>query len=179
MIHEILGETLKAEIFSERFIVKSLNPEVDDFANYLSWMRDVRANPFIQGISENFSSQELVDYVSEKNDSNTALLLGIFVKPEEAHIGNVKLEPIIPRKSATIGILIGEESWRGRGVGFEVITRVLEFCFTDLNLELIELGVDKKNLRAINLYTRLGFIENTQELNSHESMRMSISKLPI
>jgi RimJ/RimL family protein N-acetyltransferase len=49
----------------------------------------------------------------------------------------------------------------------------------DLELELVELGVDKKNLRAIKLYARLGFIENTQELNSHESMRMSISKLPL
>jgi hypothetical protein len=71
------------------------------------------------------------------------------VKPEDSHIGNVKLEPIIPRKSAAIGILIGEENWRSKGVGFEVITRVLEYCFTDLELELVELGVDKKNLKAI------------------------------
>jgi RimJ/RimL family protein N-acetyltransferase len=101
------------------------------------------------------------------------------VRPEDTHIGNVKLEPIIPKKSAAIGILIGEESWRGKGVGFEVITRVLEFCFTDLELELVELGVDKKNLKAINLYTRLGFIEDRQESNSHESIRMSISKLSL
>ena len=171
------GGNLKAEIFSVRLNLKSLNPEVDDFTNYLSWMRDVHANEFIQGVNENFSYQELVDYVSEKNDSNSALLLGIFVKLGNAHIGNVKLEPIIPRKSATMGILIGEESWRGKGVGFEAITRVLEFCFIDLGLELVELGVDKKNLKAINLYTRLGFIENTQGSTSDESIRMSISKL--
>jgi RimJ/RimL family protein N-acetyltransferase len=174
-----LEETLKAELSSERFAIKSLSPEIDELKVYLSWMRNKNANPFIHGINENFSSQELVDYVSEKNDSSTALLLGIFVKPEDTHIGNVKLEPIIPRKSAAIGILIGEENWRGIGVGFEVITRVLKYCFIDLELELVELGVDKKNLRAINLYTRLGFIENTQELNSHESMRMSISKLSL
>ena len=170
---------MKAELTSERFLIKSLSSEIDELKVYLSWMRNKSANPFIQGIDENFSSQELVNYVSEKNDSSTALLLGIFVKSDVAHIGNVKLEPIIPKTSATMGILIGEESWRGKGVGFEVLTRVLEFCFMDLELELIELGVDKKNLRAINLYKRLGFIENTQELNSHESMRMSISKLPI
>ena len=170
---------MKAELSSERFVIKSLSPEIDELKVYLSWMRNKNANPFIHGINENFSSQELVDYVSTKNDSSTALLLGIFVEPKDAHIGNVKLEPIIPKKSAAIGILIGEESWRNKGVGFEVITRVLEFCFTDLELELVELGVDKKNLKAINLYTRLGFIEDRQESNSHESIRMSISKLAL
>jgi len=48
-----------------------------------------------------------------------------------------------------------------------------------LELELVELGVNKKNLKAINLYTRLGFIEDSQETNSQESIRMSISKLSL
>jgi hypothetical protein len=87
-------------------VIKSLSPEIDELKVYLSWMRNKNANPFIHGINETFSSQELVEYISEKNDSSSALLLGIFVKPEDTHIGNVKLEPIIPRKSAAIGILI-------------------------------------------------------------------------
>jgi hypothetical protein len=101
-----LEEALKAELSSERFVIKSLSPEIDELKVYLSWMRNKNANPFIHGINEAFSSQELVEYISEKNDSSSALLLGIFVKPEDTHIGNVKLEPIIPRKSAAIGILI-------------------------------------------------------------------------
>ena len=167
---------MKAQISSERFVIRSLSPEVDEVKFYLTWMQNKIANPFIQGINENLSSQELTDYISQKNDSETALLLGIFVKTENLHIGNVKLEPIIPKQSATIGILIGEESWRGKGVGFEVITRVLEYCFLDLELELVDLGVNKKNLRAIHLNTLLGFIENAQERRSDESIRMSISK---
>ena len=165
---------MKAEISSERFVIKSLTPEIDELEVYLSWMRNKNANPFIHGINENFSSQELVDYVSEKNFSSTALLLGIFVKPDDTHIGNVKLEPIIPRKSAVIGILVGEEDWRGKGVGFEVMTRVLEYCFKDLKLEKVELGVNKKNIAAINLYSRIGFVENADALNSSESIKMSI-----
>ncbi len=167
---------MKAKLTSDRFIIKSLSPEIDELEVYLSWMRNRNANPFIQGVNENFSSQELIDYVSEKNDSNTALLLGIFVKLKDAHIGNVKLEPIIPKKSATIGILIGEESWRGKGVGFEVISRILEFCFTDLELESVNLGVSKNNQKAIALYKRIGFTEYPQISNSHESIKMSISR---
>lgn len=165
---------MKAEFSSERFVIKSLTAEVDELKGYLSWMRNKKANPFIQGVNENFSSQKLIDYVLEKNNSKTALLFGIFVKPDKTHIGNIKLEPIIPRKSAAIGILIGEEDWRGKGVGFEVMSRVLVYCFKDLELETVELGVNKKNTAAINLYSRIGFIENTQSSSASESIKMSI-----
>ena len=170
----VLEEALKAELSSERFLIESLPPEIDELKNYLSWMRNVKTNPFIQGVNENFTSQKLIDYILEKNDSRTALLLGIFVKPDKTHIGNIKLEPIIPRKSAAIGILIGEEDWRGKGVGFEVMSRVLEYCFNDLELETVELGVNKKNIAAINLYLRIGFIENTEASSASESIKMSI-----
>lgn len=165
---------MKAEFSSERFVIKSLTAEVDELKVYLSWMRNRKANPFIQGVNENFTSETLIDYVFEKNNSKTALLLGIFVKQDETHIGNIKLEPINPRKSAVIGILIGEEDWRGKGVGFEVMSRVLVYCFKDLELETVELGVNKKNTAAINLYSRIGFIENTQSSSASESIKMSI-----
>lgn len=167
---------MESKLKTDRFLLKSLSPTQDSFENYLSWMKNVESNPFIQGVNVDLSTQDLINYVSEKNVSETALLLGIFVMPSITHIGNIKLEPILPRKSATMGILIGEESWRGKGVGFEVISRVLEFCFMDLELELVELGVNKKNSRAINLYSRLGFLECNQKSSSSESIRMSISK---
>lgn len=165
---------MKAELSSERFLIKSFDPKIHELKNYLSWMRNVKANPFIQGVDENFTVQNLTNYVLEKNNSKTALLLGIFVKSDKFHIGNIKLEPIIPRTSATIGILVGEENWRGKGVGFEVMSRVLEYCFKDLNLDTVELGVNKKNIAAIKLYSRIGFKENTEASSSSESIKMSI-----
>ena len=171
-----MEEILKAEISSERFILKSLDPKVHDLSNYLLWMRNKNSKLYIQGVRENYSPQDLSNYLTEKNNSSTALLLGIFTKLDFHHIGNVKLEPIVTKKSATIGILIGEESWRGKGVGFEVIARLLEYSFNDLELEIVELGVSKRNLKALSLYTRLGFKENVQNQTSQDSMTMSISK---
>jgi RimJ/RimL family protein N-acetyltransferase len=167
---------MESKLETQRFELRAISPAQDSFENYLSWMQNGESNPFIQGVNVDLSTQDLVEYVSQKNVSETALLLGIFVITDGTHIGNVKLEPIHPRKSATIGILIGEESWRGKGVGFEVISRVLEFCFMDLELEFVELGVNKNNSRAIRLYASLGFIESNQEPNSSESIRMLISK---
>jgi ribosomal-protein-alanine N-acetyltransferase len=167
---------MESKLDTQRFELRSISPINDSFENYISWMKNKESNSFIQGVNVELTIQDLVNYVWEKNKSKTALLFGIFVKPGNIHIGNVKLEPIMPKKSATLGILIGEESWRGKNVGFEVITRILDFCFQDLDLEMVELGVNKRNLRAISLYTRLGFIESAQESNFSESIRMSISK---
>jgi RimJ/RimL family protein N-acetyltransferase len=167
---------MESKLDTQRFELRSISPINDSFENYISWMKNKESNSFIQGVNVELTIQDLVNYVWEKNKSKTALLFGIFVKPGNIHIGNVKLEPIMPKKSATLGILIGEESWRGKNVGFEVITRILDFCFQDLDLEMVELGVNKRNLRAISLYARLGFIESAQESNFSESIRMSISK---
>ena len=167
---------METKLETNRFLLKSLSPTQDSFENYLSWMQNEKSNPFIQGVNVDLNTQDLVEYVSQKNVSESALLLGIFVIADGTHIGNIKLEPIHPRKSAAIGILIGEESWRGKGVGFEVISRVLEFCFADLDLESVELGVSKNNLRAIRLYSRLGFTESDQDPNSSDSIKMMISK---
>ena len=54
-------------IETERFILHQLDAESDDFADYLIWMQDVIANPFISGTKSNFTMEELRDYVGEKN----------------------------------------------------------------------------------------------------------------
>ncbi len=167
---------MKANMSTKRLSLRSLIPKEDDFGNYLSWMRDTKTNSFIESVRTDTTVEDLHSFVEFHNCSQNSLLLGIFLKGSSMHIGNIKLEPILPKKSATLGILIGEESWRGKGVGFEVISRVLEFCFKDLELEYVELGVNKNNLKAINLYKLLGFIENSHEIISYGSMKMSISK---
>jgi ribosomal-protein-alanine N-acetyltransferase len=166
---------VKANMSTKRLFLRSLIPKEDDFGSYLSWMRDTKTNSFIESVHAETTLEDLHSFVEFHNCSQNSLLLGIFLKGGSTHIGNIKLEPIVRGMEATLGILIGEEEWRGKGVGYEVISRVLEFCFVDLELEIVKLGVSKKNLKAVNLYKRLGFIENSHEFNSHGSIKMSIS----
>jgi RimJ/RimL family protein N-acetyltransferase len=91
-------------------------------------------------------------------------LFGIFLQGNSEHIGNVKLEPILPGQEAILGILIGEEIWRGKGVGFEVIQAIIEFSFVDLGLPRLKLGVSQNNLAAYKLYKKLGFVPSEAEL---------------
>ena len=101
---------------------------------------------------------QLKQYVRNKNKNPKCLLLGIFLKKKQNHIGNIKLEPIdFKNKKATLGILIGDKIYWGRGIGAEAIKLILNYAFSKLNLKEVNLGVISKNKRAITLFKKIGF----------------------
>lgn len=168
---------MKASIHSDRFQIRSLEPEVDDFKNYLGWMRDTTANPFISGINPTMAMDEVINYVISKNCSETACLMGIFQESDNLHIGNIKLEPLHVNSHAWLGILIGEQNMRAKGVGFEVIRSVTEYFYEHYQIPTFYLGVDEKNVHAISLYKKIGFYvrsHNTSVKNGIE-MRLDLS----
>lgn len=157
---------MNASMSTERLFLRTLVPKVDDFDNYLSWMRDLKTNSYIKSVRAETTLEDLHSYVEFHNEAHNSLLLGIFLKSGFKHVGNIKLEPIVQDEEATLGILIGEEEWRGKGIGFEVISRVIKYSFDELKLSKIQLGVDLDNLAAIRLYQKLGFQPESKEQGS-------------
>ena len=151
-----------ASITTKRYILNSIDISDADLNNYLEWMRDTGSNTFIHGVRANYTIEELKSYIEDKNSSSTALLLGIYDKVSLRHIGNIKLEPLIPFEKACIGILIGETSHRGIGVGTEVIKSVISYASIEFEIKYFYLGVDPANLAAFNLYHKLGFQVNLE-----------------
>jgi ribosomal-protein-alanine N-acetyltransferase len=160
------------ETCSLNYHLKSLDPQSDNLSNYLSWMKDTKNNRFIESANNQFTHQDLVSYVDNKNKSDNAILFGIFSKLDGFHIGNVKLEPLVISQFAWLGILIGEEKFRGRGTGFEVISHLLHFSRRNLDLKKIYLGVHKDNVPAVRLYKKLGFIEIPSDSGKFNSISM-------
>lgn len=60
-------------------------------------------------------------------------------------------------RSAEIGMRIGEEKNRGQGYGKEALRLALDFCWSHLNLNRVQLTVFKHNARAIGAYRAAGF----------------------
>ncbi|MBI2636143.1 GNAT family N-acetyltransferase [Candidatus Peregrinibacteria bacterium] len=130
--------------------------EGDATAEYAAWLNDPEVNKYLE--TRHVTLPELRDYIRDKKESPTAILMGIFWKENGRHIGNVKLEPINKeKKSATMGILIGDKNYWGKGVATETTNLVTEYAFSDLKLELIELGVISENAAAIRVYKKCGF----------------------
>lgn len=60
-------------------------------------------------------------------------------------------------KKATIFIAIGEDAYRGKGIGKEAIRWLLDFGFNKLQLRKISLAVFEENISAVKLYESMGF----------------------
>ena len=73
------------------------------------------------------------------------------------HVGLYRIDHRIG--SAEIGILVGDRSARGKGLGEQCTRFAVEYGFGELNLNRIQLTVLATNVRAHKLYLRLGFIE--------------------
>lgn len=146
------------EIFSKRLLMKPLNPNIDNLDEYLSWMKNRSDNPFIQGVNERMSLESLIQFIDQKNFREDALLLGIFLREDKKHIGNLKFEPIdFLNSSAWLGILIGNIQSRGRGFAFEAINHATQVLNVDFGIRDFFLGVDIENQQALKTYISLGF----------------------
>jgi RimJ/RimL family protein N-acetyltransferase len=79
--------------------------------------------------------------------------------PDGALLGVVYLLGIDwVHRSAELGLLVGEKSWWGRGVGTEATRRAIEHAFGDLNLHRVSLEVFEDNVPALRAYEHAGFV---------------------
>ncbi len=76
-----------------------------------------------------------------------------------AFIGTCGLHNIdVRHRSASLGIMIGDASARGRGYGTEAIELLLAHAMATLKLHRVELEVITTNTAAIRCYERVGFV---------------------
>ncbi len=75
-------------------------------------------------------------------------------------LGLAQLSPIDTiNRHARLGIYLADESARGKGLGERALRQLLTFGFNDLNLNKIFLEVTANNTTAINLYAKVGFVQ--------------------
>jgi len=152
------------KIEGDKIFLKTLS-EKDATKEYCSWLNDPEVNKYLETKSATIA--ELKKYIREKNNNPNCLFLGIFFKKNNKHIGNIKLEPMdFKNLKATLGILIGNKNYWGKGIGNEVMKLLIKYAFSKLNLKEINLGVISENKRAISLFKKVGFKINHIEKKS-------------
>ena len=159
-------ENYKTSIESERLVLRILE-EKDASEEYAFWLNDPAVNKYLE--TRKTTVEELKKYIDERLKRGNCLFFGIFWKANGEHIGNIKLEPIdFEQGKATLGILIGNTAYWGKGVGAEAVNTLTDYAFNFLNLDEVNLGVISENKAAIGLYKKCGFEEysiDKQSLN--------------
>ena len=137
---------------------------------YCKWLNDPVVNKYLE--TRKATIESLKKYIKEKKEDPNCLLFGIFLKNNNEHIGNAKLEPIdFEKKIADYGMIIGETEYWGKGLGTEITKLVVDYAFNELNLKKIRLGVITENLPAIRVYEKVGFkiVKNQEKSVRHEN----------
>ena len=145
-------------IETRRFILRGLTV-ADVSERYLDWLSDPEARKWIVAAAQAQRMADLQDYVAQRVGRADVLFLGIFEKSSGVHIGNIKYEPILPDQgSAVMGILVGDPSFRGKGVFAEVFGASSNWLKKERRITRIHLGVEKAHQAALKAYQNAGFV---------------------
>lgn len=126
---------------------------------YLSWLNDFEIHRYLEiRFSCPIKLSDLETFVEQMNESKNNLMLGIFHKDSNQHIGNVKLGPLqTVHKRADLGFLIGEKAHWGKGYASEAIISICQFGFEELDLKKITAGCYQNNTGSSKALIKSGF----------------------
>jgi [ribosomal protein S5]-alanine N-acetyltransferase len=126
--------------------------------SYLAWLNDPDVTRYMESGTFPTTMQDLETFYAEVTGSRSQVIFAITDSESGRHIGNVKLGPIQwVHRRASLGILIGDKTYWGKGVGTEAMRLGIEYGFQKVNLRRIDLTVFAKHEFAVRLYGRLGF----------------------
>ena len=82
--------------------------------------------------------------------------MSIAIIADNVYVGNIYLTEITST-SAVYQIFIGNKNYWGKGIAKKASKLILDYAFTTLNLERVDLRVRNANESAKCLYLKLGF----------------------
>ncbi len=148
---------MNEKLFGERIYLRSLSVE-DCSEKYLRWLNDPEVSYYSQRYGRDFVENDVVQYIKEKNASDSDLLLGIFLNSHHEHIGNILLSNIDTRnKLAEVSWLIGEKEHWGKGYASEAGRILIDYAFNVLQLNKLYMGTISGHDAMINVSKKLGF----------------------
>ena len=124
---------------------------------YLKWLKNKNVNKFIT--NSNFNNlKDLKKFIKSNYLKKNYFFLKILNK-QKSHIGNIRIYDIsLKKSSAYFGILIGDQKSWNKGLTQEIIHHIGKYLYKNFGVLNILLGVDKKNIGALNAYKKSGFI---------------------
>ena len=130
-----------------------------DVEAYRHWLDHSEITYFMEMGARPTSDADLEEFYRLSTESAENVVFAIVHKDTNKPMGIVGLYAInwICRRG-DFRIIIGETDLLGQGMGTEAAHLVLAYGFETLNLEVVTLGVNTENKRAIGSYKNAGFV---------------------
>ena len=139
---------------SEKYYLKNLGINAAT-ERYLSWMHDLEVSKTLEvdGLAQTIET--IKDYI-KRHDNKTKFLFGIYTN-KNIHIGNFSITLNIDHQRATIGVMIGDKNYWGKGVVNEMRSLIIDWLFYKKGMNKIEAGPMSINYPAIFNFTKQGW----------------------
>lgn len=140
---------------SERLVFEPLSLKYLSNA-YVDWLNNKEVNKYLESGGD-YTLEKLETFLKEQEQKDI-LFWAISLKDSKKHIGNIKIDPIdFENNSGEYGIMMGDADEWGKGYAKEASITIIDYCFNELHLSKITLGVVDQNTAALKLYEKIGF----------------------
>ena len=135
-------------------------PEPADLESLYEQKNDYEVKNLLGGFSRPLSHADLAEWLERHRRLSDEVLWAIVSQDSGkclGHMGLYKIDTVA--RSAEFGIMIGDQSAWGCGIGRVATAFALHHAFRRENLNRVSLTVLATNDRAIRLYLKMGFVE--------------------
>ena len=126
--------------------------------DYFNWLNDLEVTKYLSSGFFPNTKDKMEQFYRNVALNPDNVLLAIIDKESDKHIGNIKLGPTDwINRTTTLGIMIGDKSFWGKGYGAEAIEVVLAYAFNVLNLHKVNAGIAEPNSGSLKAFQKAGF----------------------
>ncbi|KAI8912800.1 N-acetyltransferase 9-like protein [Gorgonomyces haynaldii] len=129
----------------------------DHVVKYHEWMKD----PFLQEMtaSEPLTLEEEYEMQQSWRSDDDKLTFIIHIDSQMAGDTNLYLNDFYDKQRGEIEIMIAEPQFRGKGYAKHILSIMMDYCTTHLNLTHFTAKISLKNQQSLKLFERLSFVE--------------------
>ena len=122
------------------------------------WQNEPHLRDLTMGFRFPVQRETVKEWITIQREQNAKSRVVFAIRQQDVLVGTARLHNIDQyQRIASLGIYIGENKRRNRGIGFVSCSLIIDYAFSGLDLRKIGLEVVSFNKNAIRLYEKLGF----------------------
>ena len=146
-------------IQGEKIYLRSITDDVEDTSHIIKWRNSENVRPFFI-YQEPFTVENHEKWLNEVIFKKNGYQFMVYDKSNDEMIGSTYFRDVdLVSSKAEFGFFIGEEEYKGRGIGTEILKLMTEFGFNQLHFNKIYARVFSDNKAYVNCFLKNGFVK--------------------
>lgn len=143
-------------IETDRMILREVCP-LDAGQTYIKGLNDPDVVRLTEARHVHWTKKKVLDYIVGAKKGGY-YLVGLFLRKNNRHIGNIRLVNIHPiHRRTELGIMIFDKTAWGKGYGTEALKAMVEFVFSSLGFHRIHADYYAVNKASKRIFENAGF----------------------